>query len=72
METPINVNYLGELFFSLYSLEKLIEWKLVRAALAAAFLVDVVTLALYSLEKLIEWKLFCQLCTSFIVFLSTR
>ncbi|CCI07530.1 Similarity (modular protein) [Microcystis aeruginosa PCC 7941] len=37
---------------SLYSLEKLIEWKL---ALSAKL--DVSDCALYSLEKLIEWKL---------------
>ena len=36
---------------SLYSLEKLIEWKLTSLGLA-----DSEEVSLYSLEKLIEWK----------------
>nr|CAO89179.1 unnamed protein product [Microcystis aeruginosa PCC 7806] len=40
--------------FALYSLEKLIEWKLSKIE-SKFFSVKIVTL--YSLEKLIEWKL---------------
>ncbi|ELS49245.1 hypothetical protein C789_956 [Microcystis aeruginosa FACHB-905 = DIANCHI905] len=36
---------------SLYSLEKLIEWKLVKSLISLSIIKP-----LYSLEKLIEWK----------------
>ena len=51
METRPNIEGMLGLLGSLYSLEKLIEWKLAFCKrLANSFS------ALYSLEKLIEWK----------------
>jgi hypothetical protein len=44
--------------FSLYSLEKLVEWKLRENHQDISFQgLDFQSLTLYSLEKLVEWKL---------------
>ncbi|WP_409771665.1 hypothetical protein [Microcystis sp.] len=52
---------------TLYSLEKLIEWKLKPKLRAQAN-----RLSLYSLEKLIEWKLAPTKANRFSLVLSTR
>ncbi len=52
METSKGRSIYSEQKYSLYSLEKLIEWKLLTRH--QILLRDI---ALYSLEKLIEWKL---------------
>ena len=51
METKVIVSVTVTSFSSLYSLEKLIEWKL-----DASMAFDLIRVTLYSLEKLIEWK----------------